>query len=420
MGSIPLNIMSINFDFTEMQPVKVKFIISHPVQYFSPLFRELAQQENIDFEVWYCSDEGIRNTKDIGFDTDVKWDIPLLEGYKYRFFENKARRASIHFGFVGLWNPDILRELHREKNRVTVILHGWHYITHFIILLSARLMGHYIIFRGDNPDHHDVNLSYLKKTLKKIILIPLLNIPNLIYFVGIRNFNFFRKYGVPKEKLIYAPHSVDNKRFEMDQTEKMRRGNLLRKTYQIEENAVVIICPAKYIPKKRIHDIIDAVALTGNDRFHILLVGEGSSRTFLQNRINEKIPKQATLTGFINQSEMPDYYAMADILCLASEYGETWGLAVNEGMNCRLPVVISELCGCALDLVEHNKNGYIYPTGNIEVLSEYLNILANNKSLRHQMGENSFDRIQSFSLLKTVEGMIKGINQINMVHTESV
>jgi glycosyltransferase involved in cell wall biosynthesis len=313
---------------------------------------------------------------------------------------------------MGLWNPSLLSALKKEPSPTLFILHGWNYATHLMVLLSARPSGHFLIFRGDNPDHHDRMMQPVKRFLKKLILYPLLLIPNLVYYAGKRNFLFFKMYGVPDRKLAFAPHSVDNERFQIDSTQKNLISQRMRLQYKIPNDAVVIISPAKYIPKKRLHDIIDALALVNNPNLYLILAGEGPSREFLQNRANEKAPEKVIFTGFINQSEMPAHYAMADILCLASGMGETWGLAVNEGMNCELPLVISDLCGCAEDLVEQGINGFIFPTGNTTQLAIALASLANDPILRQKMGIESGKRIQHFSINSTVEGMMNGINKL--------
>ena len=67
-----------------MKKYKIAFLISHPIQYFSPLFKEMAKHKEIDLTVYYCSDESVRGMKDVGFGINLKWDIPLLEGYNYK------------------------------------------------------------------------------------------------------------------------------------------------------------------------------------------------------------------------------------------------------------------------------------------------------------------------------------------------
>jgi glycosyltransferase involved in cell wall biosynthesis len=44
--------------------------------------------------------------------------------------------------------------------------------------------------------------------------------------------------------------------------------------------------------------------------------------------------------------------------------GETWGLSVNEALACDRPVLVSNKCGCAVDLVVPGENGLIFEAGN--------------------------------------------------------
>ncbi|MBK7629846.1 MAG: hypothetical protein IPJ23_03925 [Ignavibacteriales bacterium] len=66
------------------------FLLSHPIQYFSPLFVKIAEQPDIDLIVLYCSDENVKGHIDNGFGVEVKWDVPLLEEYNYKFLKNNS------------------------------------------------------------------------------------------------------------------------------------------------------------------------------------------------------------------------------------------------------------------------------------------------------------------------------------------
>jgi len=59
----------------------------------------------------------------------------------------------------------------------------------------------------------------------------------------------------------------------------------------------------------------------------------------------------ASFTGFLNQTEISKAYVAADCLVLPSDYGETWGLVVNEALASGLPCIASDACGCSEDLI---------------------------------------------------------------------
>lgn len=98
-----------------MRQYKIAFLLTHPIQYFSPLFREMAKHPKIDLTVYYCSDESVRGMKDVGFGKEVKWDIPLLEGYKYKFIKNYSPIPTIFKPPLGLMNLGIVKELVKKN-----------------------------------------------------------------------------------------------------------------------------------------------------------------------------------------------------------------------------------------------------------------------------------------------------------------
>ena len=65
--------------------VRLAYLVSHPIQYQAPLLRRIAQQPDIDLTVLFGSDFSVRGYRDQGFGVGVKWDVPLLDGYKHVF-----------------------------------------------------------------------------------------------------------------------------------------------------------------------------------------------------------------------------------------------------------------------------------------------------------------------------------------------
>ena len=65
--------------------VKVAYLVSHPIQYQAPLLRRIAQEPDIDLTVFFGSNFSVQEYVDKGFGVDVKWDVPLLDGYRHEF-----------------------------------------------------------------------------------------------------------------------------------------------------------------------------------------------------------------------------------------------------------------------------------------------------------------------------------------------
>jgi glycosyltransferase involved in cell wall biosynthesis len=61
---------------------------------------------------------------------------------------------------------------------------------------------------------------------------------------------------------------------------------------------------------------------------------------------------------------MPLVYRLGDVFVLPSKGpGETWGLAINEAMACGRPVIASDKCGAAADMIKANENGFVFKAG---------------------------------------------------------
>jgi glycosyltransferase involved in cell wall biosynthesis len=84
----------------------------------------------------------------------------------------------------------------------------------------------------------------------------------------------------------------------------------------------------------------------------------------------------STILGFVNQRDLPTVYAAADCLVLPSDYGETWGLVVNEALSSGVPAIVSNRCGCAEDLAAPLGAAHVYPSGDIAALARAIGEVA--------------------------------------------
>ena len=153
---------------------KVAFFISHPIQYYSPLFRRLSANSDIDLMVYYFSDETLRKFTDRQFNTEIEWDTDLIGGYDFKVLKNNSPYKTIYKHPFGLINFEIISELKKNKYDY-VIVHGWSYISQWIVFISAFFMRVPILLRGEMPLNQEKNKNRFKLLIKKLILKPLFN-----------------------------------------------------------------------------------------------------------------------------------------------------------------------------------------------------------------------------------------------------
>lgn len=376
---------------------KFIFLLSHPIQYFSPLFSKMAEDEDIELLVLYCSDENVKGHIDKGFGVEVKWDIDLLNGYNYKFLKNNSWKPSLFNGFWGLLNFEIFKVLKKEKDSYLVI-HGWNYATNFLAVIAAKIYGVKLCLRGENPLNQELlkskNILFLRKIFFKYLFFPLFD---YFFYIGSQNKKLYEYYGVKENKLIFTPYAVDNDRFKAEYEKYRDQKTEIRKELGLPVDKRIILTSGKYIYKKRPMDLLKAYHLLDDESTALVFLGDGELRIEMGDFINKNKINNVFLTGFKNQSEVGKYFAASDIFVLPSGAGETWGLVVNEAMNFGLPVVVSDMVGCAYDLVLEGKNGYKFKCGDIKDLTAKIQQLIAEKNKLEQFRKKSNEIIKDYS-----------------------
>ena len=381
-------------------PLRLGILVSHPIQYYSPWFRFLANR--LDLEVFYAHRQDAGGQAEAGFGVAFEWDTPVLEGYPYRWLHNVARSPGVG-SFGGCDTPEMYRILARERFDAFLVI-GWNHKSAIQAILACRQNGVPVLMRGDSQLR--TKRSSWRRTMKYLPYRYLLPRLDAHLYVGQRNLEYLRHYGVPDERLFFAPHCVDNAFF-ISRAECARRDGTrlnLRRSLGIAPDDFLALFVGKLIEKKRAADFIAACgrveATSPGRRLHGVLVGDGPLRGRLET-LARPWAERIHFAGFHNQSELPAWYAAADALLLCSDASETWGLVVNEAMACGLPVVASEAAGCSPDLIEPGRTGYTYPLGDVQAIAARLCDMDRaarrdpaelQRSLAEKMAKYDFDR----------------------------
>ncbi|MEO1257484.1 MAG: glycosyltransferase family 4 protein [Bacteroidota bacterium] len=390
------------------------FLNSHPIQYFAPLYKELKQKVNIPSEVIFCSRHGLQGEKDAEFGVQVKWDIPILEGYDHMFLKNQSFRPNVE-SFFGLVNFGLVWQLIRRPKSILVV-HGWGYFTYVLLLLLGKMLGHTVCLRGESPLNQELlrPASSLKKRtfFFKKILFPLID---YFLYIGQQNKAFYKYYGVREEQLVFCPYSVENNRFRNAFEKLHPKKDELKNKHGVPANKRVFLFSGKYIDKKRPLDLLNAFCKSEKNKDAFLIfMGEGEQRAAMEKIISEKNMDNVLLTGFVNQSSVSEFYTIADVFVMCSKEGETWGLSTNEAMNFNLPLILSDLTGSSSDLVEEGKNGTVFKMGDVEVLSEKINqFISLPESALEKMGAHSGQLIKKYSYAEVAHGLNQVISRFS-------
>jgi len=383
-------------------PIKVGVVTSHPIQYQVPLFRAIASQPGIDLTVFFGSNHGIDPDKiDPGFGRTFAWDISLLDGYKHIFLNNS--KPGMEVGDWRLDAPDLKSYLSSECFDA-VLVFGWSKLLFLQAIWWARKYSIPLVLRAESNLKH-AQPRY-KKVAKKLLFPLLFRQFKAFLSIGSLNAALYRHFGVPEQAIFLAPYCVDNDFFSERAAAQTVNAQQLRTDLGIHDDDTVFLFIAKFIDRKRPLDLIAAAAKyrAVSSTSHVIFLGDGALLDACRNAIAINKLTNIHLVGFKNQTELPVWYAAADVLVLPSEY-ETWGLVLNEAMACGLPCIASDMCGGAADMILEGQTGFTYPMGDVSRLAELMMFMADNKEHRQAMGRYAATYVQKFSLALTVSAL---------------
>jgi len=381
---------------------RLAFLATHPIQYQAPLFRRLAAHPDIDLTVYFCSRTGVEERFDPGFGQKLKWDIPLLEGYSYKFLPNLF---GDRLTWKGLINPAIIKEI-RQNRYNAVIIHGWAYPTSLLALAVAQLCRSPVFFRAETNSLW-YNRRGIKRRLQFSVLKQILRTAAGFLTVGTLNKAFYQEVGIHPSKLFCAPYAVDNDFF-LNQAKSLKPKKAeLKLKYGIPADSPIILFCGKLSPVKDPPTLLKAFDQVRQSLgCSLVWVGDGILRQDLENWVQIRNIPDCHFVGFRNQTKLPEFYALGDIFVLPSSF-EPWGLVVNEAMCFSLPIVVSDRVGCGPDLVQEGRNGFIFPSGDAAALATCLERLVADASLRDRMGMESLKIIKSWDYNADVVGILK-------------
>ena len=379
--------------------MRIGFLVSHPIQYYAPIFRELSKR--CDLTVYFAHRQTPEQQARAGFGVAFDWDVDLLAGYEHRFLTNVARQPSTD-GFWGCDTPGIAAEI-ADRRFDAFVVPGWALKSYWQAVWACRRSGVPVFVRGDSQLAGRRGL--LLRFVKALAFSGMLRSFNGFFYVGQRNREYLLHHGVPAERLFFSPHCVDNDWF--------RNGSAAARAAAGERTPGIgrILFVGKLVGRKHPLDAVRAAALVRarGEPVEMTFAGSGELQDSLAQAAHaEGLPTR--FLGFVNQSRMPAVYASADLVVLPSDGSETWGLTINEAMACGVPAVVSDAVGCGPDLIEAGRTGAVFPEGDVPAMAnamvEVLGLDAT--ACRAHLAA----RMDRYSPARTAEGIVEGAHRL--------
>lgn len=287
-----------------------------------------------------------------------------------------------------------------------IVCFGWQYPANLYALLAAKMSGTPYFLLTDT-DVRDPGRSRAKR-IRHMLLSQVCKHAAGALWTGTFNRDFYVRQGVPHSRLWFSPWSVDNERFAKGDRSRGRRELNLR------TDTCYFLFVGKLIPRKQPLLLVSAVAELQRQGWQVglMMAGSGPLSGDVEAAAAEEQLKNFIPLGFVNQRDLPDVYAAADVFVLPS-IKDPRATVVNEAMAAGLPVIVSTGTGVwgPGDLVQHGREGLVFESGSVESLRRACEMLA-EPARREEAARAATERIRVWSYGVAIEGWRDAVRSV--------
>jgi glycosyltransferase involved in cell wall biosynthesis len=364
---------------------------------FSQLYT-LTQKENYElFVLQLATTEN--NRKKLG-DMD-------LSNHKYPYkllFNSSIEEIPWHKQIAATF-----KEMMTRRFDIIVII-GYSYLMCWCAMLYGRLTGKKIIVsfdstEMDNPKH------WYKEWVKKLFISNC----NAAFCYGTKSKEYLIKLGMSSNNIYTRCQATDNRKIvKLHGTALANRDSLIKNNNYCTYNCIYV---GRLSKEKNITTLLDAFCKVKRNnkqasKWGLIIIGDGPEKQVLQQKVTDLQIADVSFVGGLAWGSVPNYYALSDVFVLPS-MSEPWGLVVNEAMVCGLPVIVSNRCGAAYDIVRDGENGFTFEPHDVEVLAQKLAFFMDNPEEIERMGKNSRNIIADYSPQHAAEQMLQGLKKVD-------
>jgi len=366
--------------------------------YRIPVFNALAQRPELDLHVVFLSENDPTLRQWRVYKDEIRFRYDVLPSWRQRF---------------GGYNLLINRGVNSALNRINpnvVLCGGYNYLASWTVAYWARVHRVPLLLwsestaldrrRGNRP------VEFVKQrflSLCAAFVVP-----------GRSSLNYLQELGVAGRRIFTAPNAVDVPLF--SQLAEAARGNDFQARGRHSLPPQYFLYVGRLVQAKGVFELMEAYArLKAGIRSNVglVFVGDGPDHAKLVEQALKISPGTIQFLGFVHREELAEIYALADGFIFPT-HSDPWGLVVNEAMACNLPVVVTTVAGCTLDLVQDGWNGFVVPPRDVSQLALAMARLAEDSEQRMAMGCRSRERIEAYSSAAWAAGVVEAVQSVCM------
>jgi len=310
------------------------------------------------------------------------------------FYENTTlwQRIKASIYWVNKFKPNVIN------------LPGYYEPAMNIVLFYCRLKGIIVVISADSTEGDNPNIVW-REALKRFVVSKAQG----FFCYGSKSAEYILKLGMKPEHILVENNSVDNNKISEIHTEALKTREIVKNSYQLRKYNFIYV--GRLIDVKNLDNLLAAYKPFALSDWGLIVLGDGSQESKLKKYKNDNSLEGICFIEGQPWFDVPKILALADVFILPS-YSEPWGLVVNEAMACGLPVIVSNKCGSAYDVVKEGINGYTFDPYNIDELTFVFKKFVDNPEKIIPFGQQSKEIIKRFSPENVAQEMYDGFKKV--------
>lgn len=364
--------------------------------YRIPVFNALAQRPEIDLQVIFLSENDPTLRQWHVYKDEIKFRYDVLPSWRQRLGRHNL-----------LINRGVQSALSRIQPDV-ILCGGYNYLASWSAARWAKKHRVPLLLWSESTAF-DQRRSY---PLIEFMKQRFLSLCAAFVVPGKSSENYLHELGVAAQQIFTAPNAVDVSLFL--RLADAARGNEFQVRARHNLPPRYFLYVGRLVQAKGVFDLLEAYAQLKSEirsNIGLVFVGDGSDRWSLVKQASKVSPGTIQFLGFVHREELAELYALSDAFIFPT-HSDPWGLVVNEAMACNLPVVVTNVAGCALDLVQNGWNGFVIPPRDIAQLTIAMSQLTENSEQRMAMACKSRERIEAYSPATWAAGIVKAVESV--------
>jgi glycosyltransferase involved in cell wall biosynthesis len=330
-----------------LEVVRIAVVTPIPTPYRDLFWNAVSRQEGVELHVFYCS----------AGKKDRPWEVSWPRDYHAEVLPGVNLSAWWGRDTSCFWNPTIRSRL-RRGHYDAVVIGGYNHPTMLAAIAGSIRSGVPYFLMCES--HLRSPRAWWRRWVKERFVRWIVTRAAGGFPTGILAREYLMHYGASAENLTPIPNAPDVVSIAGQVADWRARREEVRRAHELDGYPVLLFV-GRLIPSKGVARLIGALhALRPRHEANLVILGDGPERRSLEQLARRLgVDRQVRFMGFTQPSDLPKWYATADLFVLPSS--ETWGVVVLEALASGLPVVVTDEVGCYPDVIIDPLVGGVVP-----------------------------------------------------------